>query len=111
MENSSFKYFFKFSKKFLAKFIKVLIENGIFFSGVSIGLLLSIIFPHPEMALSLFPVIIIPLLVFAGFFVNQNNIPYYFYPIQYISFLKYGFQAKIMVQFLFFLLPFLLIKE
>ena len=62
-------------------------------------MLLSIIFPSAEMAISLAPVLIIPLLVFAGFFVNQNNIPYYFYPIQYISSLKYGFQASIFVNF------------
>jgi len=58
---------------------------------------MSTIFPKPEMVLALAPVIIIPLLMFAGFFVNQNNIPYFFYPIQYLSFVKYGFQAKIMV--------------
>ena len=49
------------------------------------------------MALALVPVTVIPFLVFAGFFVNQNNVPYYFYPIQYISMVKYGFQASVMV--------------
>lgn len=58
---------------------------------------MSIVFENAEMAISMVPVLIIPLIVFAGFFVNQNNIPYYFYPIQYVSMLKYGFQASVMV--------------
>lgn len=85
-------------------FFLVLIQNGVYFYGVSFGLLLSIIFPNPEMAISLVPVTIIPLLVFAGFFVNQNNVPYYFYPIQYLSMVKYGFQAAIMIKII--LMPF-----
>ena len=68
-----------------------------FFSGVSYGYFLSIIFPDAEMALSLIPVIIVPFMLFGGFFVNQSNIPYYLYPFQYLSIFKYGFQAAIQV--------------
>lgn len=32
-------------------------------------------------------------MLFAGFFVNQNNIPKFLYPFQYISLFKYGMQA------------------
>lgn len=69
---------------------------------------MSIVFSHAEMAINLIPVIIIPLIAFAGFFVNQNNIPYYFYPIQYISMFKFGFQASVMVKtYLLFIWQFL----
>lgn len=39
----------------------------------------------------------IPFLLFAGFFVNQINIPYYFYPFEYLSVFKYVFQAAFIV--------------
>lgn len=35
----------------------------------------------------------IPFMLFAGFFVNQNNIPFFLKPFQYISLFKYGLQA------------------
>jgi len=47
--------------------------------------------------MSLSPMILIPFMLFGGFYVNQNNVPYYFYPIQYISMFKYGFQAAVQV--------------
>ena len=68
-----------------------------FFSGVSYGLFISVLFPKPEMAMSLVPVIIVPFMLFGGFFVSQNNIPYYFYPFEYLSMFKYGFQAAVEV--------------
>ena len=68
-----------------------------FFSGVSYGLFISVLFPKPEMAMSLVPVIIVHFMLFGGFFVSQNNIPYYFYPFEYLSMFKYGFQAAVEV--------------
>lgn len=43
--------------------------------------------------MTLTPVLIIPFMLFAGFFVNQNNIPVYLIEFQYLSIFKYGFQA------------------
>lgn len=34
-------------------------------------------------------------MLFAGFFVNQSNIPEFLYPFKYISLFKYGLQAFI----------------
>ena len=68
-----------------------------YFSGVSYGLFLSVIFPNPEMAMSMVPVLIVPFMLFGGFFVNQNDVPYYFYPFQFLSMFKYGFQAAAQV--------------
>lgn len=76
-----------------------MISELVYFTGVSYGFLLSVIFPQPEMAMSMIPVIIVPFMVLAGFLVNQNNIPYYFYPIEYVSMFKYGFQASIWNEF------------
>jgi len=68
-----------------------------YFAGVSYGLFLSIILPKPELAMAMIPLIIIPFMLFGGFFVNQNNVPYYFYEFQYLSMFKYGFQAAAQV--------------
>lgn len=76
---------------------KVLICNVGYFAGVSYGFLLTTIFPKPEMAMALVPILVIPFLLLAGFFVNQNNIPYYFYEFEYLSIFKYIFQAAFIV--------------
>ena len=72
-----------------------------FFCGVSYGLFFSVFFSE-EMAMTMVPLIIIPFMLFGGFFVNQSNVPYYFYPIQYISMFKYGYQATVEVSIRFF---------
>jgi ABC-type multidrug transport system permease subunit len=59
--------------------------------GVSQGLLISVIIPKVEVATALVPAFIIPFMVLGGFFVNQQDIPYVFYPFEYISMFKYGF--------------------
>eukprot|EP01017_Pseudomicrothorax_dubius_P021861 TRINITY_DN2351_c0_g1_i6.p1 TRINITY_DN2351_c0_g1~~TRINITY_DN2351_c0_g1_i6.p1 ORF type:complete len:640 (-),score=172.28 TRINITY_DN2351_c0_g1_i6:54-1973(-) len=73
--------------------IAVLISITTFFTGTAYGLLISVVIPKMEVAMSLVPVLLIPLMAFAGFFVNQNKIPFYFKPFEYISPWKYGFQA------------------
>lgn len=37
------------------------------------------------------PVLIVPLMLFAGFFVSQNNIPDFLTPIKWVSTFRYGF--------------------
>eukprot|EP01017_Pseudomicrothorax_dubius_P021024 TRINITY_DN22767_c0_g1_i1.p1 TRINITY_DN22767_c0_g1~~TRINITY_DN22767_c0_g1_i1.p1 ORF type:complete len:251 (-),score=4.17 TRINITY_DN22767_c0_g1_i1:40-792(-) len=64
-----------------------------YLSGGAYGIFLSIVFPKQEVAMSLMHILAVPLLAFAGFFVNQDKIPYYLYPFAYISPWKYGFQA------------------
>ena len=75
----------------------IIIQIIVYFTGISYGLLLSVLFPNAETAMSLIPVILVPFMVMAGFFVNQSNIPYYFYPIQYLSMFKFGLQAAVIV--------------
>eukprot|EP01017_Pseudomicrothorax_dubius_P038215 TRINITY_DN5697_c0_g2_i1.p1 TRINITY_DN5697_c0_g2~~TRINITY_DN5697_c0_g2_i1.p1 ORF type:complete len:357 (-),score=45.35 TRINITY_DN5697_c0_g2_i1:26-1096(-) len=64
-----------------------------YFTGTSYGLFLSVAIPKQEVATALVPVVMIPLMAFGGFFVNQNKIPVFFYPIQYISPFKYAYQV------------------
>lgn len=40
------------------------------------------------------PVIVIPLLAFGGFYINQETLPFYFYPIKYLSYFGYAFEVR-----------------
>ena len=59
---------------------------------------MSIIIPKVEVATALTPALIIPFMVMGGFFVNQADIPYVFYPFLYLSVFKYSFQASVQVR-------------
>jgi len=63
----------------------------------SYALIISTIFSDKQLAVTLTPVLIIPFMLFAGFFVNQNNIPIWLIEFQYLSFFKYGYQALMLV--------------
>ena len=68
-----------------------------YFTGISYGLFFSTILPTPEQAMDLIPILVVPFMLFGGYFVNQSNVPYYFYEFQYISMYKYGNQAAVQV--------------
>lgn len=69
------------------------------FAGSGYGLLLSTAIPKMEVAVALIPVIIVPFFAFAGFFVNQDRIPVFFYPFKYMSIFKWAFQASAINEF------------
>lgn len=46
-----------------------------------------------QLAVALTPVLVVPMMIFAGFFVTFDKIPIYLKPIGYLSFFKYGFQC------------------
>ena len=71
-----------------------------FFAGISYGWFFAIIVPNPAMTMSLVPLVMLPLMLMGGFYVNQGNIPYFFYEIKYLSMFKYGYQAAIEVDFI-----------
>lgn len=58
-------------------------------TGSSYGMLLSVLIPNLEVAMSLVPVLIVPFVLMSGFFVNTNNLPWVFKPIEYLSIFKY----------------------
>jgi ABC-type multidrug transport system permease subunit len=49
--------------------------------------------------MALVPVLIIPFLMLSGFFVSLDSIPKVFYPLEYISPFRYGFQANMLNEF------------
>lgn len=45
------------------------------------------------------PVLIVPTMLFAGFFVNQDNIPVFLWPLKMVAVFRYGFQAYMLNEF------------
>jgi len=77
------------SNFFLYLLILILIYNA--FSGYS--LIISASFSNKQLAVTLTPVLIVPFMLFAGFFVASDNIPWYLKEFEYLSIIKYGYQA------------------
>lgn len=50
------------------------------------------------MALSIGPPVIIPFLIFGGFFLNSGSVPYYFEWLSYLSWFRYGNEALLINQ-------------
>ena len=74
---------------FMFLLILVLIYNAS--SGYS--LIISAGFSDKQLAVTLTPVLIIPFMLFAGFFVSSDEIPGYLKEFEYLSIFKYGYQA------------------
>lgn len=66
---------------------------SIWFAGSALGLTIGAAVPSKAVAVQMIPVVLIPFMLFSGFFVNQNNIPFFLKPFQYVSIFKYGMQA------------------
>jgi len=62
-------------------------------AAFSLGYAISAAAPTVGVALAVGPLVLMPLLIFGGFFVNTASIPDYFIWLEYISFFKYGFEA------------------
>jgi hypothetical protein len=73
--------------------VLVLIINAIYFCGASYGLFYSAIIPKLEVAMALVPVLIIPFMMLSGFFRDLDQVSKVFYPIEFLSPFRYGFQA------------------
>lgn len=66
-------------------------------SGYS--LIISASFSDKQLAVTLTPVLIIPFMLFAGFFVASSAIPKYLLEFEYLSIFKYAYQALMHNQF------------
>jgi ATP-binding cassette subfamily G (WHITE) protein 1 len=55
------------------------------------GYILGTSISNPQVSVILTPVLIVPTMLFAGFFVNQENIPTFLLPIREIAVFKYAF--------------------
>lgn len=71
-----------------------------FFMASAYGLLLSTLFADEEVALSLVPVLIVPLMLVGGFFAPLENVHDFFRVFEYISMFKYVYQVGIQAQFM-----------
>lgn len=58
-------------------------------SGYS--LIISASFANKQVAVTLTPVLIVPFMLFAGFFVASSSIPYWLREFEYVSIYKYGY--------------------
>lgn len=74
-------------KFFLFILSLILIYNAS--SGYS--LIISASFSDKQLAVTLTPVLIIPFMLFAGFFVSSSSIPYFLKEFEYLSIFKYGY--------------------
>mmetsp|Transcript_108596 Transcript_108596/g.150161 ORF Transcript_108596/g.150161 Transcript_108596/m.150161 type:complete len:172 (-) Transcript_108596:271-786(-) len=64
----------------------------IFNASTGYAMVIATTFSNKQVAVTLTPVLIIPFMLFAGFF-STNALPYWTYPIAYLSIYKYGYQA------------------
>lgn len=77
-----------------AFFIFLLILFLVFNAAFAFGVVLITILPDPAAALQLFPIIVVPLMIFSGYFLNSDNTPGYFVWIEHLVFFKYGLRAS-----------------
>lgn len=81
----------------LIRFIILLILTYNASSGYS--LIISAAFSDKQLAVTLTPVLIIPFMLFAGFFVATSSIPVYMIEFEYLSIFKYAYTALLHNQF------------
>jgi len=67
------------------------------FAGL--GYILGTAIANKQVINILSPLIIVPQMLFTGFFVNQSNIPWFLMPFQHVSIHKYAYQAFFLIEF------------
>jgi ABC-type multidrug transport system ATPase subunit/ABC-type multidrug transport system permease subunit len=65
----------------------------------SLVLALAALIADTSLLVKIQPLILLPMMVFAGFFLNSNNIPVYFIWLEYISFMRYAFEGDAIALF------------
>jgi ATP-binding cassette subfamily G (WHITE) protein 2 len=70
-------------------FVGILIM--IYSAASSYALIIGACFSDKQVAMTLIPVVITPLMLFAGYFVSPGQIPIWLVEFEYISFFKYGY--------------------
>ena len=68
-------------------------------NGMAMGTLAASIFKTIEVALAVLPLLLIPMMIFSGLMINNQNIPWYFKWIRYISPTQYAFTAAMKNEF------------
>nr|CAD7410475.1 unnamed protein product [Timema cristinae] len=78
----------------MAVFILTLVANV----STSFGYFISCVSSNVDMALTIGPAIIIPFMLFGGFFLNNSSVPIYFKWFSYLSWFKYANEALLINQ-------------
>jgi ATP-binding cassette, subfamily G (WHITE), eye pigment precursor transporter len=77
----------------------VLVSECVFFAAGGFGLLYSTLIKDIQVANSMVPVLIVPLMLMSGFFRNLNSLPWFLFPFKSISIFRYGYQAAMYNEF------------
>ncbi|KAK9718466.1 hypothetical protein K7432_005480 [Basidiobolus ranarum] len=80
-------------------FIYMLVNVVMSLVGSAIGMFIASLFKQLQVALAVVPLIVLPLMMFGGLFLNNGSAPVYLGWIQWISPIKYGFAALSKNQF------------
>jgi ABC-type multidrug transport system permease subunit len=80
---------------FIFAVIMILINN----CGMMVGIFAGSVSNELDVALAVLPLLLLPLMVFSGFFLNSATTPYYFIWVQYLSPIKYGFTAMVLNEY------------
>ena len=72
-------------------FIFYLVGYLVTLNGVSLGLVLGSIISDAKSVSAITPIIVIPFILFSGFFKNSGNVPDWIGWIQYVSSMKYSY--------------------
>ena len=67
------------------------------FAGGAMGFALGCLFSDKNIASSLIPILVIPMMGVSGFFVRPGNVANIFLPFKYMSIFKWGTQAFVLV--------------
>jgi len=65
---------------------------------LSVGYLLSCVSPNVDVALGIAPVVIIPFMLFGGFFLNSDSVPVWLSWLKWISWFIYSYEALLVNQ-------------
>lgn len=91
-------YMIGFNNSLYAYAMFIFISNLIANCGMSFGYMISCLAPSTKIAIALSSPLILPLLLFGGFFINNSSIPFVFDVFKYISWFYYGNEALVIVQ-------------
>lgn len=72
-------------------FLHLLVFILIAFNGASLGLLIGSVILDEKSVSAVVPIIILPIILFSGFFKNRDELPDWIGWIEYITPIKYGF--------------------